>query len=71
MGLFGDAVGNLFIIFGKDEELHRLACAVDDIIQHDTDDKQGYETENNPSPVIKYEVTGSDDDDVTCHDHTS
>ena len=63
MRLFGDAIGNLFILFGKDEELYGLAGAVYDIIQYEADDKQGYKTEYYPSPVVEDEIAGADNDD--------
>ena len=71
MRLFGDAIGNLFILFGKDEELYGLAGAVYDIIQYEADDKQGYKTEYYPSPVVEDEIAGADNDDVAYHNHAS
>ena len=71
MRLFGDTIGNLFILFGKDEELYGLAGAVYDIIQYEADDKQGYKTEYYPSPVVEDEIAGADNDDVAYHNHTS
>ena len=71
MSLFGDAVGNLFVLFGKDKELYRLTRTVHDIIQDDADDEQRYKTENHPSPIVEYEVAGTDDDNVASHNHAS
>ena len=71
MGFFRNAVGNLCIIFRKDKELYRLTGAVDYIVQNETDDKQGNETEYHSAPVVKDEIAWTDDNDITEHDHSS
>lgn len=71
MGFLGDAVGNLVVFFGEDEELHGLSCAVYDVVQYKTYDKQGYKTEYHPSPVVEDEIAGTDDDNVASHNHAS
>ena len=71
MGFFGDAIGNPFIFFGENKELNRLPGAVDNVIQYKPDDKQSYKTKYHTSPVMKYHVAGTDDDEVTGHYHAS
>ena len=71
MGFFGDAIGNPFIFFGENKELNRLPGAIDNVIQYKPDDKQSYKTKYHTSPVMKYHVAGTDDDEVTGHYHAS
>ena len=40
----GDAGGDVLVVLGKDEELYRLARAVNDIIHHDTECEEQNET---------------------------
>ena len=67
----GDAFGYLFVLAREDEELHRLACAVDDIINHDAHDEEHAEAEEHAPPVVEDEIARRDDDDVAIHHHAS
>ena len=71
VGLFGYTVGNLFVVFRENKELYGLTGAIYNIVQNETDDKQRYEAEYHSSPVIENEITRTDDDNVTDHDHAS
>ena len=71
MGFFGDAVGNLFIFFGENKELNGLPGTVDYVIQYKSDNKQSYKTKYHTSPVMKYHVAGTDDNEVASHNHAS
>ena len=68
---FRDADGYFLILFREDKELNRLAGTIDDPVKYDTDNEQGYETEDDTAPVMKNEVTGTNDEYISNHDHSS
>lgn len=69
--IFDDAVGYLIILLGEDKELDGLTALLIIQSEHDTNDEQGDETEDYPTPVVKHKVTGTDDEHITNHDHPS
>lgn len=52
----GDTFGNFFVFAAENEELYRLAGAVDDIVDDDAHDEQYAEAEEHALPVVEDEV---------------
>ena len=48
-----------------------MTGTVDNPVEHNANDKQSDKTENNPAPVMKYKVTGTDNEYITNHNHSS
>ena len=58
-------------MFRENQELYRLSGTVDDIIYHDTHDKEYTEAEQHAPPVVENEITGRNDDNIAIHHHPS
>lgn len=67
----GNAFGYLFVFAAEDEELYRLAGAVDDIVDDDAHDEQYAEAEEHALPVVKDEVARRNDEDIEVHHHAA
>ena len=68
--LFVDALANLLVVLGNDEELHRTTHAVHHLVDAESRDVEHHVAVDDALPVAQDEVGAGNDDDVEQHDDT-
>ena len=71
VGELVDMLADLLILVADDEELHRLACAVDYLVQDEAGDEQRHVAIDHLFPIVQYQVAGRDDGQVHDAHHLS
>ena len=68
---FSDGFGYFFVFSLEDEELNRLTVTIPYIVDDYTHDKQYAAPEQYTLPIMEYQVTRRNNDDITIHNQSS